>query len=291
MRKIIFLNESFDEYSTDEILVEGKLLNNVRWKLAKFSLRFLKESAINEFLMAYYKNGKEGKQWVAKSKKEKIKKIKDLAENLKPEEKEKVANSEAAKKMEKSAIKSGIFAGIAGLSAGISAIGNAHSSSESDYKYNKGIEHKDQALKHAEKLGVDKNTSGFKDIVGDFKNIKVNDAKVNGIKVNEIKVNEIEIVSGWPVDHAAEARYHRDLANDFLGTASLLSVLASICFGAMWGSLIVAGISGIRSGISAHKANTIRREEIMKELLNSKKNLKEDFEMLSIGIALNEAYI
>jgi hypothetical protein len=84
----IDLNESIEL----ETITEGVILNTVRWKLAKFSLRFLKESAIDEFLKAYYtdRDGKlspKGKEWLAKSKKEKIKKMKDLADNLKDEEK------------------------------------------------------------------------------------------------------------------------------------------------------------------------------------------------------------
>ena len=132
MREIIRLEEWMtpplgnltEGYLSEEILTEGKILNAIRWKLAKFSLRFLKESAIDEFLKAYYtdKDGKlapKGKEWLGKSKKEKIKKMKDLADNLKDEEKQKVVNSEAAKQCEKQALRSGIFAGI---SAGTAAI-------------------------------------------------------------------------------------------------------------------------------------------------------------------------
>ena len=34
---------------TEDILHEGKILNKIRWKLAKFSLRFLKENSLNDF--------------------------------------------------------------------------------------------------------------------------------------------------------------------------------------------------------------------------------------------------
>jgi hypothetical protein len=111
MREIIKLEEwmtplELNESTEFETLMEGKVLNAIRWKLAKFSLRFLKESAIDEFLKLYYtdKDGKlapKGKEWLAKSKKEKIKKMKDLADNLKEEDKQKVINSEAAKQCEK----------------------------------------------------------------------------------------------------------------------------------------------------------------------------------------------
>lgn len=112
------------ESLNEEVLTEGKLLNKIRWKLALFSLRFLKESSISDFLRAYYsdKDGKEtwkSKEWVAKSKKEKLKRMRELANEMKQEEKDKVANSPAAKQLERSALVSGIVAGVAGVSAGV----------------------------------------------------------------------------------------------------------------------------------------------------------------------------
>ena len=61
-----------------------------------------------------------------------------------------------------------------------------------------------------------------------------------------------------------------------------------LLFGAMWGGIIVAGIGVIKTSIHAHKANILRREEIIKQLMSSERNLEEDFEMLSIGILLKE---
>jgi hypothetical protein len=72
--------------------------------------------------------------------------------------------------------------------------------------------------------------------------------------------------------------------------SSLLKALADIFLGIMWGSLVLAGAHTVRSGFSIHKANTLRREEIMKQLMSSKRNLKEDFEFASIGALLNEFY-
>jgi hypothetical protein len=58
----------------------------------------------------------------------------------------------------------------------------------------------------------------------------------------------------------------------------------------MWGGIIAAGIGVVKTSIHVHKANTLRREEIMKQLMSSKRNLEEDFEFVSIGALLNEFY-
>jgi hypothetical protein len=52
----------------------------------------------------------------------------------------------------------------------------------------------------------------------------------------------------------------------------------------------MVGIGAFGIGSALLKANTIRRDEIVRELLNSKKALKEDFEFISIGALLNEIY-
>jgi hypothetical protein len=82
------LNESADI----EILNEGKLINAIRWKIAKFSLRFLQESTIDGFLKAYYtdKTGKvdpKGLELIKQPKKEKVRKLRELANNLRDEDK------------------------------------------------------------------------------------------------------------------------------------------------------------------------------------------------------------
>jgi hypothetical protein len=80
-------------------------------------------------------------------------------------------------------------------------------------------------------------------------------------------------------------------ANKALARISgILGSLAALFFSTMWGSLILSGTQLIKSGFSMHKASTLRREEIMKQLMSSKRNLKEDFEFVSIGALLNEFY-
>jgi hypothetical protein len=58
----------------------------------------------------------------------------------------------------------------------------------------------------------------------------------------------------------------------------------------MCGSLIMVGIGAFGISSALLKANSIRRDDIVRELLNSKKALKEDFEFVSIGALLNELY-
>lgn len=53
--------------------------------------------------------------------------------------------------------------------------------------------------------------------------------------------------------------------------STIISSLASLFLGVMWGSLITAGIQGIKAGYNAHRANTMRREEILQQLMAAKK--------------------
>ena len=125
------LQEEFKEYLNEEpiilgedILTEGKLLNKIRWKLALFSLRFLRETSINDFFMAYYadKNGnptEEGKEYTYRTdKKDKIKKMRELANGMKDEDKLKICQSKAAIEAERSGVGSLVGAGVAGAGAG-----------------------------------------------------------------------------------------------------------------------------------------------------------------------------
>ena len=111
----------------EDILTEGKILNKIRWKLALFSLRFLTETSINAFFIAYYANKEtgeateKGREFCRKPRKEKLAKMRELANGMKEEDKNKVINSQAAKMAEKSGIFSFISAGIAGIGAGIAA--------------------------------------------------------------------------------------------------------------------------------------------------------------------------
>jgi hypothetical protein len=72
--------------------------------------------------------------------------------------------------------------------------------------------------------------------------------------------------------------------------AGFLSSLASEFIKVMSGSLIMVGIGAFGIGSALLKANSVRRDEIVRELLNSKRALKEDFEFISIGALLNEFY-
>lgn len=119
-----FLKENSEDLN-EETLDEGKILNKIRWKLALFSLRFLKETSINDFFMAYYadKEGKpteEGKEFCKRKKKEKIKRMRELANNLSEETKNKVINSQAAKEAEKRGAFAFVSAGASGAIAGVS---------------------------------------------------------------------------------------------------------------------------------------------------------------------------
>jgi len=102
-----------------EFLNEG-LLNWARWKLAKFSLRFLSTTSLIDFLEGYYSD-KEGnpteksKQVAKMSRKELIKKVRQLAENLDTKEKDKIMNSSPAKKLEKEALGNVAIAAAVGI--------------------------------------------------------------------------------------------------------------------------------------------------------------------------------
>ena len=289
---------------TEDMLQEGKILNSIRWKLAKFSLRFLKEKAIDEFLLAYYsdKNNKpteKGKEWVKKSKKEKVKKLRELADNLKPEEKDKITNSEAAKQLEKKAVVSGVFAGISGIGAGIAYSANQSLnkiSPEVDSANNLASASANNLRGHG--LATDGSKYQIKLDDGTYANINDLDRIKNGYLETPNRVEklpgggEIEYegtfkrVSSQSMTNLGNASKFERISGVLLSVASVFSVLTSILFGAMWGSLIVAGIHGARAGISVHKANVLRRDEILQQL-KSKRDLKEEYIHYLINKAQN----
>ena len=124
-----FLKENSEDLN-EEALDEGKILNKIRWKLALFSLRFLKETSINDFFIAYYadKKGnptKEGVEFCKRKKKEKIKRMRELANNLSEETKNKIINSQVAKEAEKRGAVAFASAGISGAAAGLSGYQSA----------------------------------------------------------------------------------------------------------------------------------------------------------------------
>ena len=258
--------------------------------MAKFSLGFIKESAINEFLMAYYadKNGKpteKGKEWISKKKKEKVKKLRELAENLKEEEKQKVIQSEPAKQMERQAIKSGIFAGVAGIGAGVA---HTYAQRARDIeKIAKNASFQTGVMKDGKIISSSNpNAEGLDTYI--TKGVPYGDADKDFFKTgNRLSYEKVDYYTGLTikgVPHkmkddagilvAGEEKYnHGPFSSYKLGgfIATALSALTTILFGAMWGSLIVAGVQGVKAGYHAHKANVMRREEILQQLMAAKK--------------------
>jgi hypothetical protein len=97
--------------------------------MAMFSLRFLSEDTLNEFFKKYYQGKNDKLSEVIKlSKKEKIKKLRSLASNLKTEEKEKIISSSAAKQAERSGLKSLLVGGAVGAVGVAGAIGTSFGS-------------------------------------------------------------------------------------------------------------------------------------------------------------------
>ena len=277
------------ESLNEEVLTEGKLLNKIRWKLALFSLRFLKESSINDFLRAYYsdKDGKEtekSKEWVAKKKKEKLAKMRELAnEKMNQEEKDKIANSEVAKKLEKSALISGVVAGVAGVSAGVAA--NASKTIRS------GMDNVRDAQTTNDIGFVTDNQGGNTTYRYDSPNGNI---QVDGSKelLKDIADKGEYIVDRGPtaggttiytIPITRELNKWNKIDNSLSIISSVFATLSSLIFGAMWGSIILAGVSAARGLRQAHKANVVRRDEIIGELLKNKdtRDLKECLEFLN----------
>lgn len=236
--------------------------------------------------MAYYadKNGKptkEGKDWVAKSKKEKIKKMRDLADNLKPEEKEKVTNSDVAKKLERSGILNSI-SGAVGIGAGISAGIAANNISKIDSRSIEGTVKNDVTFNDG---------GGYRDANGNWvktdvtvpgKEIKFGEKGTYGTG-NEILHTEIPDSSYTNVFVSNNGK--KELIYRQGGTSSAVTVGAKISSsvmsllgaltGQLWlvmvGSLIIGGLNSASGVKSLHKANVMRREEILQQLMQSKK--------------------
>lgn len=243
--------EEFNSLLNEDVLTEGKILNKIRWKLALFSLRFLKEESINKFLEAYYSD-KEGKPTEKSkavrgmAKKEKLSKMRELANRMSQEEKDKVANNPAAKKLEKSAAVSGIIAGVVGGASVVSGVASskAAASAAATGNYSRGY---------------------YTRIPSD----SIDPAVINHNNINPHS-------KPWSITQATDGRGGYDITSSpqmmktLSGATSILSVLSSVLFGAMWGGIIIAGISVVKGLRSAVKAQTLRRDEIIKEL--EKKN-------------------
>lgn len=281
---------------SEDILTEGKKLNALRWKLAKFSLRFLKEKSIDEFLAAYFSD-KDGNptersaEWLRKKKKEKVKKIRELADMLEQSEKDKISNLEAARRLEKSAIISGVIGGIGLASAGAAAYGSyaandlnktvkadAEAPLEVEVHNTLRTSDNEQLYKHSsfsKAMGNPDNTGDLYD-----PNVKVSSKATNGAwgyyNKNTPYTKDFQTITYG--DRPAATSYVNVKANIKSGAVTaikvmptILATVASVLFGAMWGSLIIGSV-GVAKGIrKAHKANVVRSEEILSQLKNTPK--------------------
>jgi len=249
---------------TEDILNEGKILNKIRWKLALFSLRFLTETSINAFFIAYYADKKtgeatdNGKEFCRKSKKEKLKKMRELANGMKEEDKQKIINSQAAKQCEKSALMSGVVAGVAGIGAGVSGYANntAATVKKNINSASEDLFTDDPNRKVALHYGVSDDTS-LNTI--DWGSIRSANGQNIGI--------EARTVGKRPgVSAGFEARVADATANKIVSAAGAIASLSGLTYATMWAGIIVAGVATVKGVLSLHKAITIRRDEIMAEL-------------------------
>lgn len=77
---------------------------------------------------------------------------------------------------------------------------------------------------------------------------------------------------------------------NFSAISTILSSLASLFFGIMWGSLIVAGVQTVKGVRNMHKANVMRRDELMNSLLKNKsESIKESACYLNYDSSLTES--
>jgi hypothetical protein len=250
-----FLKEELSEeelsFLNEGVLNEGKLLDKIRWKLALFSLRFLREESINKFLEAYHSD-KEGKP-TEKSKsirslnrKEKLSKMRELANSMSQEEKDKIANNPQAKKLEKMALVSGLISGISGagaIAAGVTPNNLSNTQAELSAR--------------SDKLAVDSAT---------FRMHGGTDPRFN-----MVKYNYFDGTNSYDLGADKLLAQSNNLRNQANVLSAVLPLLTSVLFGAMWGAIIISGVSAVKGLRSAAKAQTLRRDEIIKELLNKNK--------------------
>lgn len=277
---------------TEDVLQEGKITDSIRWKLAKFSLRFLKEKAINEFLLVYYsdKNNnptEKGKEWVKKSKKEKVKKMRELADMLKDEDKQKVINVPGAKELEKTGIINGVTGAIslgAGVASGIArsnlnnikadGYGSVEGTVRNDIHYNRGGGYRDA---NGNWNSLDTTSKG--------KEIKFGDGGTYGTSNDIMTTRNVDgtSINVWDKDGKKLMARAGGIDSSVTVTArissSVMNIIGAVT-GQLWlimvGSLIVGGVSSFTSLRSFNKANVLRRDEILQQLI-SKKDLKEEF--------------
>jgi chromosome segregation ATPase len=117
-----------NENLTEEQLNENKFFDMVKWKLAKFSLKFVRDDSLNQILQAYYsdKNGnptEKSKSVKDMSKKQKLEVLTRLADNIPDEQKRKIMNSVPANTLSKKIKKENIVA--LGTSATVGGVASA----------------------------------------------------------------------------------------------------------------------------------------------------------------------
>ena len=286
----LLLSEEFKNYIITEdpltleedALNEGKIINAIRWKLAKFSLRFLKESSINDFFMAYYSNEKgeptqKGKEYCKKSKKEKVKRMRELAEEMKQSDKDKVINSKAAEEAEKKgagalvgAALSGAVGAIAGANANKLASVKADGIDSTELDLSLTTELRSRGYGVGEVKGITKNND-FRDAQSMLsqKALLTTDYNTKNGGNGYFSTHEINTYDGTAgQNHNGVKGYFSATAVSRIGAPvmALLASVASVLFGAMWGGIILAGVNTVRGIMAFHKANVMRADEIMKEL-------------------------
>jgi hypothetical protein len=161
-----FLNES-------ETLNEG-MMENIRWKLLKFSLGFLKEDYLNKVLSEYYsdKDGKptEKEREILRMKKgEKVKILKGLVDRISQEEKDKILKSSKVKSLDKLAKSSGAAAIIGGTSAIVGSASYKNIDSDNSKALNKYGQDYKQTIKDVKQQSVELAGSAFEKL----ENIKI----------------------------------------------------------------------------------------------------------------------
>jgi hypothetical protein len=284
----------FSSLNESDSLNEGKILDWVRWKLAKFSLNFLSNNSLNDLLEAYYSN-KEGNptkesKAVSKMKRgEKIKKVKELAEKLPKENKDKIVNSSQAKQLESQATKNLLIASAAGVSTIFSRNLARDTAIQSD-RVNKvadsdgtfgvsrsstggtaGYEFTERGAPATNPDWISNDRGGYTWVGGPDKNQFLN--------VNVKPIDRNNDISGYApgVDGTGRVTQSYAAMNTFSTVSNLLSVFSSILFGAIWGAVILAGVNtalGLRKFV---KATTIRKNDIIDQIKS--KNVRESFKI------------
>ncbi len=249
-----YINFENNVFLQEEYICESKMGDAIRWKLAKFSLRFLTEESINSFLEAYYstKDGKPTKTSMevkSLKKKEKVSKLRSIFDSAPQEVKDKIINSPAAKAAEKSAAKSAalgaVGVGIGGAGMALSSAGSAASVVSS------GLDN----------AGVSSSVSSAVGTQAEY----LGRGKVGAGGTSDVKTSGFGQSAG-----AATADKAFKTAS---GLASTMGILASAIFGIGWISMIVVGgFSAANSLRKVHKANVIRRDEMISDLIKTKNN-------------------